>query len=67
MVGQDKELWLTEDGGAELTDSRGHTLWASDSDERFRGLFPDLLDDSDVDAVVAYLEKHGYAEPGELA
>lgn len=61
-----KELYITEDGWAELTDGAGRVLWASDSDETFRGQFPDLLDESDADAIAEYLEDSGIIEPGEL-
>jgi hypothetical protein len=50
------ELILHENGGVELLDPRGGQRWHSDSDEEFRDEFPDFIQESDVPAVLDYLE-----------
>lgn len=67
MAIRDLQLVLFEDGGAELVDvDTDQTLWASDSDEDFGEEFPDLLEESDVEALQDYLEQHGVCTAREL-
>lgn len=41
--------------GVELLDEHGKTLWASDSDQVFREIFGELVDEDDAEDVVDYL------------
>lgn len=63
---RDLELILLPSGGAELIDLEDEKqVWASDSDDDFRGAFPDLLAEDDVEDVLNYLVSQGVMSDDE--
>lgn len=58
--GEPTRLHFAAAGGAELLDAEGATVWASDSDEDFRGRFPDFLTQEEVEDVLDYLVDRHY-------